>query len=521
MASTALVAQALTPLPAVAVAPTAWCDVARVWVASDIPEELPFSQCPLTDHVITAIPGGPGVHVPPPGGGAAVSAGEHSLAVWSDEYAAHVGEAPLDVMRRYAGRLATAPPGIDRARLGSSLARYVNGTVGVRAATVESTAQVLDAADAVRDHAASASGPTAASAAALDVVRGHLDALGASGRDERPDVTSLRRVLQDMLVDTDTNRDFSATQANRYLAALLVLRAYSGARRDLQGGSVDDAISTMRSALSARTASVRLPSLPSAIRTGVRTVADGLAGGDAGSVSEEGVPDAGSPGACADSARTYFYPGSPPPHWPVGFEIPWKYNYTNQFPRYSATGYSQALGRAFNGVTGLSDDCGYAWHPNIGNDFTGFTTSITPDASSGDCVNWDATDGWNVIGWSPAMPVGAAGGYAYAYACAFLNPYTNVLFETDLVMSTAIRWDIPELDASIGYACSPAAHDLDVQGAMTHEFGHSVGQGHVAEATHGRLTMSTTNDAWCGRGERTLGRGDAIGLSSMYGQVQP
>lgn len=55
----------------------------------------------------------------------------------------------------------------------------------------------------------------------------------------------------------------------------------------------------------------------------------------------------------------------------------------------------------------------------------------------------------------------------------------------------------------------------DVQSVMTHEWGHTFGLGHVGEKDHGKLTMSPRIRA-CQKSERTLGRGDVLGLNRRY-----
>jgi hypothetical protein len=55
----------------------------------------------------------------------------------------------------------------------------------------------------------------------------------------------------------------------------------------------------------------------------------------------------------------------------------------------------------------------------------------------------------------------------------------------------------------------------DLQAVMTHERGHTFGLEHVGERAHGRLTMSTRINS-CSNAERTLGRGDVLGLGQKY-----
>lgn len=82
------------------------------------------------------------------------------------------------------------------------------------------------------------------------------------------------------------------------------------------------------------------------------------------------------------------------------------------------------------------------------------------------------------------------------------------------IVGFSITFDSDELWGTNG---DPAL--LDVGNAATHEFGHAVGLGHVGAPRDGCLTMYK----FAAEGEiqkRTLGLGDKLGLTALYGNTQ-
>lgn len=84
------------------------------------------------------------------------------------------------------------------------------------------------------------------------------------------------------------------------------------------------------------------------------------------------------------------------------------------------------------------------------------------------------------------------------------------------------HYELTEADVIYDYAHdwfvkmpSPCNSQYDVYSIAAHEAGHVFGLGHVAEDTHGHLTMSTKIES-CTRYARTLGKGDVRGLRALY-----
>ncbi len=57
---------------------------------------------------------------------------------------------------------------------------------------------------------------------------------------------------------------------------------------------------------------------------------------------------------------------------------------------------------------------------------------------------------------------------------------------------------------------------FDLESVVTHERGHTFGLGHVPESKGGTLTMSVFSEGPCQDSERSLGRGDVLGLGNQY-----
>lgn len=127
-------------------------------------------------------------------------------------------------------------------------------------------------------------------------------------------------------------------------------------------------------------------------------------------------------------------------------------------------------------------------------------TNLVANVGDGSC---EARDQVNVVSFGHQTEF-------LAYACWWYNLATNNLIESDVeVDSTSRSWTTDPK--------SPTCSDeWDVEAVMTHERGHSFGLGHVSESTSPRMTMSTSLDGMCQAQERSLGRGDALGLGSMY-----
>ena len=150
-----------------------------------------------------------------------------------------------------------------------------------------------------------------------------------------------------------------------------------------------------------------------------------------------------------------------------------------------------ALRRGTSNITTSKNSCGLG-------DLVGATQRYQGRTSTGSQVR---SDGVVLFG---DLPPGVLG-----VACVW-STADGVAVESDVKLNkNDFSWT-----TTTGDTCHSGR--FDVESVMTHERGHTFGLGHVDEGGHGRLTMSTAINGACQASERTLGRGDVVGLRALY-----
>lgn len=182
----------------------------------------------------------------------------------------------------------------------------------------------------------------------------------------------------------------------------------------------------------------------------------------------------------------------------------WKYNGRGA-PANVAGSALVNIKTATNNITNGVDDCGIAGKPRVGNSYTGSTAATPGVQSTATCPSASTADLVNVTGWKSLTKAGVL-----ATTCTHFYVADNTVADSDVAINTRVRW----VTATSG--CSNA---YDLQGVMTHERGHTYGLGHPAQtAANNGLTMDATVPT-CDYYARTLGRGDLLGLFSIYGKA--
>ena len=204
---------------------------------------------------------------------------------------------------------------------------------------------------------------------------------------------------------------------------------------------------------------------------------------------------AGSPSACRD--RHYNNWDSRLNHY-----IRWYFNGRTTPSVMSKSAVLRAMQRGGKNISGVQDACGVADHVPAVLRYVGWTTRSVNMGTDGVC---GANDHKSVVGF------GDLPGHLVGNTCvwSWIQDGPNRINSSDVRLNKAdYYWT-----ARVTNACRGRQ---DVESTMTHERGHTFGLGDVSDSDHARLTMSSRSNGPCQTSERSLGRGDAIGLNRKY-----
>jgi hypothetical protein len=200
-----------------------------------------------------------------------------------------------------------------------------------------------------------------------------------------------------------------------------------------------------------------------------------------------------APNKCNDSAYT-LYQGKP--KWTAPYNWRFKSGSTpNELTKKQAT---DALKASVKNITGAENTCGLADQVSAKASYKGSTTASSDVTAALQCVS--NPNGLNVTEFGPINTSGVL-----AATCTYTNGGSQIV-TSSVRINTGFEW-------WTGGSCSSA---IGLQATMTHEYGHAYGLGHVDEAAHGNLTMSTNINSDCSNFEANLGKGDVLALRELY-----
>lgn len=216
--------------------------------------------------------------------------------------------------------------------------------------------------------------------------------------------------------------------------------------------------------------------------------------GDGGETVVPAAP-AASPPKCNDSAYTLINGAS----WPSAYN--WYFKKSTTPNELTSRGATKALKQSVKNITGSKNGCGLADQVGLNNDYKGSTKQdpdVTPQLT---CKSNPQPQNVTAFG-----AISAGGGNVLAATCTYSTGPNGNIVHADVLINTNFEW-------WTGGSCSSA---IGLRAVQTHEYGHAVGMGHVDEANHGNLTMSTNLNSACSNFEASLGKGDVLGLRDLY-----
>ncbi|TCC55180.1 matrixin family metalloprotease [Kribbella pittospori] len=208
----------------------------------------------------------------------------------------------------------------------------------------------------------------------------------------------------------------------------------------------------------------------------------------------DGAGITASPSACSDGA--YSLTGT---EW-FGTKYKWYIGDGGMPGALSQSKAQAAFADVINNITGSYNDCGYTDQVSALSQYMGTTTYESDISSSTTCTERDGESTWDAGNLSTGV---------LAATCWWYQPSgqaTNLTVEADVRYNTT--------DYNFTDSPSTCTSQYDVREVGTHEAGHVFGLGHVGSG-HTNLTMYTSSGT-CDTKERTLGKGDVLGLRALY-----
>ncbi len=161
-----------------------------------------------------------------------------------------------------------------------------------------------------------------------------------------------------------------------------------------------------------------------------------------------------------------------------------------------------AMKRGAANISGVRDACGFGDGVAGRMVYQGNTRTSVDMRTNATCTSNDKK---SVVGFGD-LPSGFT---AFACVWSWIQDGPNRVAQSDIRLNKSDHaWT-----TKLRRGCRGR---YDIESSMTHERGHTFGLGEASESSHGNLTMSSKSNGTCQISERTLGRGDAIGLNNKY-----
>ena len=168
----------------------------------------------------------------------------------------------------------------------------------------------------------------------------------------------------------------------------------------------------------------------------------------------------------------------------------------------SKSGAVKAIRRGGTNVSNVQDACGIRDRVQGRLIYEGGTNRSVDIESNLNCTSNDRK---SVVGFGD-LPSGYT---AFNCLWSWIQDGSNRVTHTDIRLN---KYDY-SWTARVTGSCR-GRHDIE--SSITHERGHTFGLGEAPEGSHGNLTMSAYSNGACQTSERSLGRGDAMGLNKKY-----